>query len=161
VKLIIDLTIKKNTSTDRKALLNLKDHPLLGRGVEVVYIYSLADEQINYPLTSGETIYIGEAQRVVDPTGYRFTHIAASVSKGGDFNINYTLTQYYHLNKFINLKIYQVKDRKKIEEELIKYHLYKYGAIPLGNGVTGGGYTPTKINGLKDLFVQYDNINVF
>lgn len=59
----VDITIIKDTEVDRKSLINLKNHEKLGDGVDLIYMYSLENEQINYPKQDGNILYIGEAGR--------------------------------------------------------------------------------------------------
>lgn len=59
MNLVVDITIEKNTPSSRQQLLKLSTNENLRKGVEVVYIYSLVDEDINYPLKSGKVLYIG------------------------------------------------------------------------------------------------------
>ena len=159
--LIEDITIQINTTVDRLALLRLQNHSDLGCDVEVIYIYSLVDEQINYPLKSGKVLYIGEAMRHEEPTGKRFQHIAASQSEGNNYVSNYTLTQYYHLGKKLNLKIYRVSsDRENVEKQLLSYHLYKYGSKPIANGSTGEYCTSSYLKKLKSDFDLYGGMNI-
>lgn len=158
---MVDITIEKETQNDRQQLLDLNNHINLGKGVEVVYIYSLVDEDINYPLQSGKVLYIGEAMRKKENTGKRFQHIALSSTKGNNYISNYTLTQYYHLGKKMNLKIYKViSQRKKIEQHLLSTHLNKYGSKPIANGSTGKKCTSDYIVNLKaqSLFPDYQGL---
>lgn len=112
---------------------------------KVVYIYSLEEEEINYPKKNGNIIYIGEAYREAEATGERFTqHISTAYNKGGDNGSNYTISMYYWKGKKLRLRIYQLSDEddtKGKENELIKCHVKEYGAKLIGQGVTGANYT--------------------
>jgi len=102
----VDITIIKDTEVDRKSLINLKNHEKLGDGVDLIYMYSLENEQINYPKQDGNILYIGEAGRQ-KKTGTRFTqHISTEATIGGDTGTNYTLSYYYWSGKKIRLKIF-------------------------------------------------------
>jgi len=134
---------------DRQFLLDLKTNPSLTKGVEIIYLYSLVDESINYPVMEGKILYIGEACREKSPTGERFQHIAHSSKKGNNYVSNYTLTQYFYKGSKIKLEIFKVPpgmDRKNYEKELLKEHLKRYGAKPIAQGATGENSTPKAVN---------------
>jgi hypothetical protein len=148
----IELTIQKGSSSDRSELLALKRHTLLGDGVDVIYIYSLAEEVVTYPNGDGNVIYIGEAGRE-QKTGTRFSqHISTEETTGGDTGTNYTLSCYYWTGRKINLKIYCVgiendkTMRCAIEEKLLRQHLKTFGALPIAQGASGERCTVSVIN---------------
>lgn len=150
-----DINIQKGNNSDRQQLLNLKSDSKLGDGVDVVYIYSLIDESINYPNKLGNVIYIGEAGRE-KKTGTRFSqHICTEEFKGGDTGTNYTLSRYYWIGKKINLKIYILgsknnsKARKSVESQLFQHHLKVFGAHPIGQGASGESYRVSLINEIE------------
>ena len=152
----IELNIKKGTDSDRQALVDLKRNEKLGDNVDVIYIYSLIDEQVSYPKESGSIVYIGEAGRK-KKTGTRFgQHISTEENVGGDTGTNYTLSYYYWCGKALKLRIflldtkYNSKARKEIEGLLFQIHLKKYGAHPIAQGASGESY---KVSVLEDLVV--------
>lgn len=142
-KLIYNKVIKNDSNYTRDNLKELIS--ILNKYTKVVYIYSLEDENINYPKKDGNIIYIGEAYREAEPTGKRFTqHISTDYNKGGDNGGNYTISTYYWNEKKLRLKIYELDNNdntKDKEKELIKCHVKEYGAKPIGQGVTGANYT--------------------
>jgi len=151
----IELTIQKDTESDRQALVDLKRHEKLGDGVDLIYIYNLGNEQINYPKTSGRIVYIGEAGRR-KRTGTRFSqHISTESAAGGDTGTNYTLSCYYWANKTLCLRIFLLdtkndpKARKLMESQLLQLHLRTYGAHPLAQGASGERYTLSIIDNLS------------
>ncbi len=145
MKLIFDKIIQKDSDTDRNTLLSLskEDSPnYIGSNINVVYIYSLVESEIPYPQKSGNTLYIGEANRATS-TGLRFPqHISHKKDIGSNSNVNYCLNSYYWNGNKINLKIYDLgpmtnKERKEYESFLIKCHVKKYGATPIAQGSSG------------------------
>ncbi|MDH0424160.1 hypothetical protein [Stutzerimonas stutzeri] len=151
----VDITIIKDTEVDRKSLINLKNHEKLGDGVDLIYMYSLENEQINYPKQDGNILYIGEAGRQ-KKTGTRFTqHISTEATIGGDTGTNYTLSYYYWSGKKIRLKIFILdtrndsKSRKNTESQIIRLHLKKYGSHPIAQGASGENYTVSSIEKLE------------
>jgi hypothetical protein len=145
MQLLHDLDIKKGGPKNRSDLLRLKKDKNLGIGAKVVYIYSLKDETINYPLKNGNIIYIGEACRPEQETGIRFAqHVSYKSNKGGDTGSNYTISKYYWLNKILNLKIYTLSEsenNKEIEKLLLQKHIKEYGALPIAQGAGGENFT--------------------
>ena len=141
--LIYNKVIQDKSNYDRSNLKELIS--ILDEYTKVVYIYSLEEEEINYPKKNGNIIYIGEAYRKAEPTGKRFTqHISTAYDKGGDNGSNYTISMYYWNGKKLRLKIYKLSNNdntKDKEEELIKCHVKEYGATPIGQGATGANYT--------------------
>jgi hypothetical protein len=148
-----EIIFQNNTDSDKQLLNSLKDKPELNQNIKVIYIYSLFDDEINYPKKIGNIIYIGESCKKTEPTGKRFSeHISTTRDKGGDFNSNYTLSYYYWNNKKLKLDIYlldEKDDRKEIEMNLLKYHVQKYGSLPIGQGTTGKNYTVSHIKDFK------------
>ncbi|MEZ8149281.1 hypothetical protein [Enterovibrio norvegicus] len=151
----LELTIQKGTLEDRKKLLSLKNEAMLGDGVDLIYLYSLVDEVINYPSQDGSIIYIGEAGRE-RKTGTRFSqHISTEENIGGDTGTNFTISKYYWLGKKLKLEIYILDSqrnkiaRKSIESQLFQLHLRRFGALPIGQGASGDNYKVTLINSLK------------
>ncbi|EGR2323510.1 hypothetical protein D0267_12465 [Vibrio alginolyticus] len=151
----LELTIQKGTLEDRKKLLSLKNEAMLGGGVDLIYVYSLVDEVINYPSQDGSIIYIGEAGRE-RKTGTRFSqHISTEENIGGDTGTNFTISRYYWLGKKLKLEIYVLDSqrnkvaRKSIESQLFQLHLRRFGALPIGQGASGDNYKVTLINSLK------------
>lgn len=140
---IYDKVIQKESDYDRDKLSELTN--MINKNIKVVYIYSLEEEEINYPKKNGNIIYIGEAYREAEPTGKRFTqHISTAYDKGGDNGSNYTISMYYWNGKKLRLKIYKLSNNdntKDKEKELIKCHVKEYGATPIGQGATGANYT--------------------
>jgi hypothetical protein len=140
LKLLIEKEFQINKEIDRQYMLNLRRSPLLGMGVEVVYIYSLVNDRINYPIKEGTVLYIGEAKRNNEPTGVRFQHIAKSKIEGANSVNNYTLTQYYYEGYKMKIQIYKVPkniDRYLLENLLLTLNLYEFGARPMAQGSTG------------------------
>ena len=141
--LIYNKVIQDKSNYDRSNLKELIS--ILDEYTKVVYIYSLEEEEINYPKKNGNIIYIGEAYREAEPTGKRFTqHISTAYNKGGDNGSNYTISMYYWNGKKLRLKIYELSNNdntKDKEKELIKCHVKEYGAKPIGQGATGANYT--------------------
>jgi len=152
----IDLEFfKDNASSNRDALLQLKGHNSLGDGVDVIYIYSLVDDEISYPNCKGKVIYIGEAGRK-EKTGTRFSqHISTSETTGGDTGTNYTISRYYWLGKKLRLRVYVLDStnndvlRKSIELQLFQQHMKLFGALPIAQGASGGNYGVSLINKLS------------
>jgi len=146
----IEKIIQKNGNTNRQFLLDLKKNKAFGKNVNVVYIYYLVGETINYPNKSGSVIYIGEAGRSSEPTGVRFSqHISTSENKGGDTGTIYCLSRYYWLGKTIKLKIFTVESetkRKNLERSFLIEHVKKYGALPICQGTTGENYQTSDIS---------------
>lgn len=138
--------IQLNTVNDRNLLLTLKDKShinYIGKGVNVIYIYSLVDSYIPYPNKEGKVLYIGEACKKSSPTGLRFyQHISSKHNEGRNRNGNYTLHKYYWNGFKIAVDIFDVgevsdKGRKEIERELIESHVKIYGAQPIAQGSSG------------------------
>ena len=138
--------IQLNTENDRNLLLTLKDinhDNYIGKGVNVIYIYSLVDRFVSYPNKDGNILYIGEACRHADETGVRFSqHISSKPNEGRNRNVNYTLHKYYWNGFKIAVDIFDIGDisdkrRKEIEGELIDCHTKIYGAQPIAQGSTG------------------------
>jgi hypothetical protein len=162
---IINVIIQKNAIDtnykNRKFLLDLKKHKSLKSGVEVIYFYSLAKGNINYPKQDGNIIYIGEAGRVKSPTGERYKHISPNLKSANDYTSNYTLSQYYELEIPIRLIIYKVPDnfdRKDLEDAFIRKHMEKYGCKPIAQGATGEKNTPKYIN---KKITEYENLETY
>lgn len=150
----IEIEIQKDTESDRTALVDLKWNRKLGDNVDIIYVYSLDEEQVTYPKESGNIVYIGEAGRQ-KKTGTRFNqHISTKANVGGDSGSNYTLSHYYWSGKKLRLKIYLLdtknnsKARKYIEGQLFQAHLKKYGAHPIAQGASGKSYTVSVIEKL-------------
>ncbi len=100
--------------------------------VSVVYMYYLKSGTIQYPSMVGCTLYIGEAQRISEPTGVRFRqHISPSAFSGADMGNNLALSQYFHQGHSIGLKIYSTGNRKDDERNLIYAHIKQYGSAPI------------------------------
>jgi hypothetical protein len=142
----IEITIKNGTRSNRQTLVDLKRNKILGDNVDLIYIYSLVDEQVVYPKKSGSIVYIGEAGRQ-NNTGTRFgQHISTKAIVGGDTGTNYTLSHYYWSKKELRLRIYLLntnnnsKARKTLEGQLLQVHLKKYGAHPIAQGASGESY---------------------
>jgi len=150
-----NLSIQMGTESDRQSLLDLKSDSSLGDGIDLVYIYSLIDDFINYPNKPGNVIYIGEAGRN-KKTGTRFSqHISTKEHTGADTGTNYTLSRYYWMGKKLNLKIYILgskndkKYRKDVESQLFKQHIKVFGALPIGQGASGESYRVSDIHKIK------------
>lgn len=148
----IDICIKHGSETARQYLLDRVRDPMLGRNANVVYIYALVDETVNYPNKPGHVIYIGEAGRPTEPTGKRFgQHISTGPSNGGDSGTIYALSRYYWLGKPIRLQIFLVdskETRKEQERCLLNAHVKEYGALPICQGTTGENYKTTFLSTL-------------
>lgn len=138
--------IQLNTPCDRNLLLTLKDKNhvnYIGKNVNVIYIYSLVESEIQYPNKEGKVLYIGEACKKKDATGLRFSqHIASTQNGGRGANINYSLNKYYWNGIRIAIDIYEIKkatdkERKQIEKYLINSHIKIYGALPIAQGTSG------------------------
>lgn len=155
MRAIVDLTFQYGSNSDKIALNELGNHAELVTGAHCVYVYSLADSEIQYPKETGSIIYIGEACRANEPTGKRFAgHISKSPTKGNNFTTNHTVTYYYYAKQKLRLHIYRLDDcktdaeRKSTEKRLIVGHVKRFGAQPLGQGTTGSNYTPKAISNL-------------
>jgi hypothetical protein len=142
----IEITIQKDSDVNRQSLLELKNHENLGNDVDIIYTYSLNDDQVQYPKEMGSIIYIGEAGRQ-KKTGTRFSqHISTGENVGGDTGTNYTLSYYYWSGKSLYLRIFLLdtknnsKARKSIEGQLLQAHLKKYGSQPIAQGASGESY---------------------
>ena len=134
-----ELTIcNNNPDSNRKVLLELSKDEKLSKNVEVIYVYSIKNKIINYPLQDGQILYIGEACREKEPTGKRFSqHISTKKDKGADNGSNYTLSMYYWNNNEIILRIYFIEEkesRKDIETQLLKLHMKKHSSLPIAQG---------------------------
>lgn len=138
--------IQLNTDSDRSVLLTLKDKKhvnYIGKGVNVIYMYSLVDSSIPYPNKEGKILYIGETCKDANPIGLRFyQHIASKPNEGRNCNGNYTLHKYYWNGFKIAVDIFDVGDilperRKEIERDLIEAHVKIYGALPIAQGTSG------------------------
>jgi len=150
----IEITIQKGSTCNRKTLLDLKNNEKLGDNVDVIYIYSLKGEEVEYPQEGCKIIYIGEAGRK-EKTGTRFSqHISTDENTGNDTGTNYTLSHYYWSGKKLYLQIFILDTknnssyRKSIESQLLKAHLKKYGSLPIAQGASGKNYTVSSIKGL-------------
>ncbi|EQK42286.1 hypothetical protein C672_1228 [[Clostridium] bifermentans ATCC 638] len=137
---------KLNTKNDRKLLLTLKDKKspnYIGKGVNVIYVYSLIETHIPYPNKIGKVLYIGEACKKANPTGLRFSqHILGKSNEGRSRNVNYTVHKYYWNGAKIAIDIFDIGDvskehRKDIERNLINSHIKIYGAPPIAQGTSG------------------------
>lgn len=120
----------------RQDLSNLKLDPNLGIGVELVYLYFLNDCTLQYPEGKSNILYIGEAQRISEPSAIRFRqHISPGKTIGSDTGNNLILSHYFHANWDMGLSIFSVEeDRKAIERNLIYAHINKYGSPPIAQG---------------------------
>lgn len=158
MKPYIDIFIQDKTDCDRGNLLNLVRDENLGINANVVYIYSLADEVVNYPNKSGHVIYIGEAGRASEPTGKRFSqHTSTSINKGRDSGTIYSLSRYYWLGKRIRLQIFLIDsdgNRKKVERELLNAHVKEFGSLPICQGTTGSNYSTTAMSNIAVSEIQ-------
>jgi hypothetical protein len=162
MKLYIDVFIQKETALDRQYLVNRTRDTKLGVDVSVVYIYSLADESVNYPEKPGHVIYIGEAGRSSESTGTRFSqHISTGPSKGGTLGTIYSLSRYYWLGKRLRLQVFLVENsqlRKTLEREIINAHVKEFGSLPMCQGTTGQNYRTTC---LSSLVVSQELLSLF
>jgi hypothetical protein len=158
----IDIEIQKDSPRNRQCLLDMARDAKLAKNAKVVYIYSLADETVNYPNEPGHVIYIGEAGRPTEPTGKRFAqHISTSKNQGGDTGTIYSLSRYYWHGKKIRLQILHVDDhgdRKTNERNLISAHVKIFGALPICQGSTGKNYRTTFLSNLE---IAEDHISLF
>lgn len=158
----IDVCIQEGSPTDRQYLVDRVRDPSLNKNANVVYIYALQDETVNYPNKPGHVIYIGEAGRSKEPTGKRFgQHISTAADTGGDSGTIYALSRYYWLGKRIRLQILLVEsreERKKLERLLLNSHVKEYGALPICQGTTGNNY---KTSLLSTLVVAQDHLALF
>jgi len=140
-------------------LLELTKDEKLSEKVETIYIYSIKNKIINYPLKDGQILYIGEAYRKKEPTGKRFSqHISVEKNKGADNGSNYALSMYYWNNNEIILSIYIMEDgenRKNLELILLKSHMKKYGSLPIAQGSTGENYTIKSINNTTEDYYEF------
>lgn len=147
----IDIFIQNGTKIDRQYLVGRVRDVELGKNSSAVYIYSLADETVNYPNKPGHVLYIGEAGRLNEPTGKRFgQHISTGESVGGDLGTIYALSRYYWLGKRIRLQVFLVKDgqRKVHERDLLLAHVKEFGTLPMCQGTTGTCYTTNRMSAL-------------
>jgi hypothetical protein len=158
----IDVYIQLETEINRQYLLGLVKNTELGINTNVVYIYSLADEHVNYPNKNGHVIYIGEAGRPSEPTAKRFSqHISTGPNTGGDTGTIYSLSRYYWQKKRIRLQIFFVENkesRKRTEREFLNVHVKEFGALPICQGTTGENYGTTM---LSNLIVSQEQLNCF
>lgn len=149
----IDVFVQKETDCDRQYLLGRTRDPELGKNASVVYIYSLADEYVNYPEKHGHVIYIGEAGRPAEPTGKRFAqHVSTTLTKGADSGTIYSLSRYYWQGKRLRLQVFLVEDidqRKKTERLLLNLHVKEFGSLPICQGTTGENYGTTALFSLN------------
>ncbi len=138
--------IQLNTDSDRSVLLTLKDanhNNYIGKGVNVIYIYSLVDSSISYPNKEGKILYIGETCKEANPTGLRFyQHISSKPNEGRNCNGNYTLHKYYWNGFKVAVDIFDIgtvssEKRKEIERDIIEAHVKIYGALPIAQGTSG------------------------
>lgn len=150
----IEITIQKDTASNRQSLVDLKNNEKLGDGVDLIYIYSLDEEKVEYPKGEGSIIYIGEAGRK-EKTGARFSqHISTKETVGRDTGTNYTLSSYYWSGRKLKLRIFLLDTknnsefRKAIEYQLFQAHLKKYGAHPIAQGASGERYKVSVIENL-------------
>lgn len=148
-------TIKIRTENDRKVLLGLVNHSEMGPNAQLVYIYSLAQNEsaIPYPLNPGRTVYIGETKRQTG-AGKRFGgHISPSLSQGKRTLINHALSVYYHTGKALTLRVFRVTDGRATadaERILLRSHLHNFGAYPIAQGASGGNNTPYEVTRLYE-----------
>jgi hypothetical protein len=167
MKLILDVRIQNESTDNRDILLKLAKNSKLGKNTNVVYIYSLVGDSVNYPIKSGNVIYIGEAGRASEPTGKRFgQHISTKEDTGGDLGAIYALSRYYWLGKTIRLQVFLVEskdDRKTLERDLLNAHVKMYGSLPMCQGTTGGNYKTSVLSNMTingehlDLFAKLDS----
>lgn len=152
MKPYVDIYIKNGSDVDRQYLVDRVRDPKLGNNSNVVYIYALADGEVNYPNKSGHVIYIGEAGRPTEPTGKRFgQHISTGENIGGDSGTIYALSRYYWLGRCIRLQIFLMDGRQKRKEQersLLNAHVKEYGALPICQGTTGGNYKTTVLSAM-------------
>lgn len=161
MKLYIDIFIQFGTSIDRQYLLDRSRDVGLGVNVNVVYIYALADESVNYPVKPGHVIYIGEAGRSTESTGKRFgQHVSAGPEVGGDTGTIYSLSRYYWKGRRIRLQVFLVENaqaRKQHERMLLNSHVKEFGSLPICQGTTGKNYSATALSS----FVVSEDHHVF
>ena len=139
MEIYIDQILQIDSEFNRDWLLNLSRDSGLGANVSVVYIYSLLEQSIPYPLKNGSHVYIGESCRIKNATGIRFgQHISSGEFEGKNRNTNFTLSKYYWSGRSLRLRIYKVSagENKKIESSLLIEHLNKYGAYPIAQGAS-------------------------
>lgn len=117
-------------------LASLKNNPVVGIGINVVYVYHLLNKLIPYPKGKSNVLYIGEAMRESEATGVRFRqHITPSAIVGADMGNNFTLSQYFHAGWDIGLSIFKTDiHRVDRERDLIYAHISLYGAPPIAQG---------------------------
>lgn len=155
MRIVADFIFQHGTDADKRALNALRNHTELVTGSHCVYVYSLTESNILYPNETGSIIYIGEVCRANEPSGARFAgHISKTLTQGNNYTTNHTLTAYYYAKHRLRLQIYRLDtcdnaaDRKLQERRLITAHVKQFGALPIGQGTTGPGYTPKTIYGL-------------
>jgi hypothetical protein len=144
-------SFSKNSTPDRQVLLGLRNRKAFSKGKHLVYVYSLSSKEtaVSYPLKSGRVLYVGECHRATEPTGNRFRqHISNDAKKGADTGANYTLTQYYHKCRVLELTVYSAKhktERLEMERKLLKAHIEIFGTLPIAQGAGGENFTISKI----------------
>jgi len=145
--LVAEIKIEKGTDSDASALKQLKRHAELGGNVNCIYVYSLLEKEIPYPIKDGKVIYIGEACRKIQ-TGARFCgHISENYATGNNYVSNRAISSYYHNGNKIKLQIFTLppettkSERKSKETELIRSHVKVFGSKPVAQGSTGGSFT--------------------
>jgi len=148
----IEVEFQINTEEDKSILSVISKNEELKVNTHCVYVYSLADDDILYPIEKGKVIYIGEAWRQNEPTGKRFTgHITKTSNEGNNFTTNRAISSYYYSGFKLKLEVYCLDNvnteqaRKEQEKKLYTLHAKKYGALPIGQGSTGENYTPENL----------------
>jgi len=151
---ILQVRVHKETDEDRAALSSaVSTNPEMGANSPLVYIYSLTDSApcVPYPRGPGRTIYIGETCRETGSWRRFPAHFSPSPEEGLSTLINHTLSTYYHSGEALDLRIFKVNDgrsTKEAERIMLRAHLHRFGACPLGQGGTGKDNTPKEVSRL-------------
>ena len=156
MRLVSDIEFEINTESDKSILSSLSNNHDLQNGTHCVYVYSLSNSEIIYPLQLGKVIYIVEASRENEPTGNLFSnHISTTMTQGNNAPTNRAISMYYYSGYKLRLQIYRLDnvtteiERKDQEKKLYTLHAKLFGALPIGQGTTGLSYTPDTLSDLQ------------
>lgn len=115
------------------------DFPRQNKKFNVVYFYSIVNQEIEYPNGKSSILYIGKTEgelyRGKKDLGYRFNHC----KEGRDSKSNLCLRHYYQTGLTLSLTIFLLKDAflfHDVEQELRREFLKRYCAFPLADGAS-------------------------
>lgn len=115
------------------------DFPQQEKRFNVVYFYSIVNQEIDYPNGKSSILYIGKTEGEMHhgkkDLGYRFKHC----KEGRDSKSNLCLRYYYQKGRTLLLTIFLLEDSfsfHQVEQELRREFLKTYCAFPMADGAS-------------------------